>query len=471
MPPKNKDSSKKPAKTRTPTLIDGLTKEELSKEQMEEHIVRLREELDREREERNYFQLERDTIQTFSGNTQRELQEVTAELKHLEKDTEEDERRHQVEIKVFNQKMKHLLCEHQNTISELRANGLASTEMQHKEQNKLETELHKRIKAMKVEMEEINVDNLVKELELKHAEEMSKLRDILEKQLTETEAVYEEKMTLLLQELDNMRKNEISEREDQWNSHVDGLISDHNKALSEASELVQDLQQVLEENHSLKTQMKEMKTKQQQEEKDLILVLRDNKRLAEHLSKAKEEIVEMEKKMKHGRMEKDTKEKIIEKKMNDLKQDQKTLKEKFDKLQLERDELCKTHSQSIQRVQHKTDLKNMQLERNLKALTDSLEKTNAQLQSVLSASNMDHTALCELINNIEENLDSNNNTIKILQFKKDQISKAREDLLLYYKAKQRALDVPVEELHAEPFESSRAGESQGRVLDLRFAQK
>ena len=62
--------------------------------------------------------------------------------------------------------MKHLLCEHQNTISELRANALVSTEMQQKEQDTLETELQKRMKAIKVEMEEIDDENLVKELEL-----------------------------------------------------------------------------------------------------------------------------------------------------------------------------------------------------------------------------------------------------------------------------------------------------------------
>ncbi len=68
--------------------------------QLEEHIVRLREELDREREERNYFQLERDKIHTFWEITDRQLEEVKAERKNLDKDIEDDEGRHQVEIKV-----------------------------------------------------------------------------------------------------------------------------------------------------------------------------------------------------------------------------------------------------------------------------------------------------------------------------------------------------------------------------------
>lgn len=62
--------------------------------------MRLREELDREREERNYFQLERDKIHTFWEITDRQLQEVKAQQKNIDKDIEEDEQRHQVEIKV-----------------------------------------------------------------------------------------------------------------------------------------------------------------------------------------------------------------------------------------------------------------------------------------------------------------------------------------------------------------------------------
>lgn len=68
--------------------------------QMEEHAAQLREELDREREERNYFQLERDKMYSFMEVTQRELEGVKAELTIANNVIEEDERRHQAEIKV-----------------------------------------------------------------------------------------------------------------------------------------------------------------------------------------------------------------------------------------------------------------------------------------------------------------------------------------------------------------------------------
>lgn len=69
-------------------------------EQLEEHILRLREELEREREERNYFQLERDKVNTFWEITKRQLEEKKAELRNKDREMEDAEERHQIEIKV-----------------------------------------------------------------------------------------------------------------------------------------------------------------------------------------------------------------------------------------------------------------------------------------------------------------------------------------------------------------------------------
>lgn len=62
--------------------------------------------------------------------------------------------------------MKHLLCEHQNTISELKADGLVSAELLQKEQEQLETALHKEMRAIMVDMQELDNENLIKELKL-----------------------------------------------------------------------------------------------------------------------------------------------------------------------------------------------------------------------------------------------------------------------------------------------------------------
>lgn len=59
-------------------------------------------------------------------------------------------------------------------------------------------------------------------------------------------------MKLLPQELDNMRKNETSEREDHWNNHVSSLIENHKKVLSEVHELVKSMKQDADANDLMK---------------------------------------------------------------------------------------------------------------------------------------------------------------------------------------------------------------------------
>uniref|UniRef100_A0A3Q0QYC7 Dynein regulatory complex subunit 4 n=1 Tax=Amphilophus citrinellus TaxID=61819 RepID=A0A3Q0QYC7_AMPCI len=317
-PPKKKvEAGKKPAKPRTPTLINGLTKDEMSKEQLEEHIVRLREELNREREERNYFQLERDKINSFWEVTVRKQEEVEAELKKVDKDMEEAEARHQLDVKVYKQKIKHLQHEHLNVITELKSDSLAASEVLEKEQEQLEAELRKTIR---VDIQELNIEHAKRELLFCVTAGV------------ETTALCEKRMHVLQQDLDNVTKSQISDRESHWDSHIAALTKDHSKIYSNTEEFVA----------AMNTDLKR-------------------------------------------------------KSLKDLKSEHEILEQKFSKLQLERDELCKAFTESAEEEQHK----DMEVEKKLQALTESQERTEAQLSVVLSASNTDRTALSLITKKIE----------------------------------------------------------------------
>ncbi|KAG8144251.1 hypothetical protein E2320_001346 [Naja naja] len=151
-----------------PAVVDALPPDGMSKEQLEDHMGRIREELDREREERNYFQLERDKIHTFWEITRRQLDEKKAELRNKDREMEEAEERHQVEIKVYKQKVKHLLYEHQNNLTELKAEGTVAMKLAQKDHRSQETELRKDMRTLKVELKEQELANemVVKNLRL-----------------------------------------------------------------------------------------------------------------------------------------------------------------------------------------------------------------------------------------------------------------------------------------------------------------
>ncbi|KAJ3614700.1 hypothetical protein NHX12_018271 [Muraenolepis orangiensis] len=431
MPPKT-PASKKATKGKATTVIDGRSPEEMSKEQLEGHIVRLREELDREREERNYFQLEKDKVFSFWEITKRDLEERKAELRNRDREKEEAEERHQVELKVHKQKLKHLLYEHQHSISELKAEGVESTKRMQSEHGG--SELLNRVRALKVELKEQEFSNqsYIRDLKLKHDEELTEVINDYVRQVKEVVASGEMKMQALRQELDHRRKREIHEVEARRNDHISVLIKDHKKNICEINNF-----------HSDNTcnQLANIKTLK-------------NKRLIEPLQRVTADVAELQKQLAHYEKDKallagaKARLKVGEQEMKALKWEHEVLEQRFTK--------------AIQEVQQKSGFKNLLLERKLDTLTDSLEKKEAQLNEVLSATNMDQTALGIVTRKVEEVLDSKNIGIKDLQYKLARTCKAHNDLLKTYEAKLIAFGIPVEELGFTALESGRAGQTLGQ---------
>ena len=76
----------------------------------------------------------------------------------------------------------------------------------------------------------------------------------------------------------------------------------------------------------------------------------------------------------------------------------------FKKTVKERDDLYKKFVKAIHDVQQKSNLKNLLLEKKLGALGDTLEKKEAQLNEVLTASNLDPSALSVVTRKLEVDL-------------------------------------------------------------------
>ncbi|XP_068671871.1 dynein regulatory complex subunit 4-like [Montipora capricornis] len=475
MPPKKKSGKKKgkkkSAKSKTPTIVDGISTEEMSKEQLEEHIVRLREELDREREERNYFQLERDKVTTFWEITKRQHEEKKAELRNKDREMEEAEERHQVEIKVYKQKVKHLLYEHQNNIAELKAESAVQLKLAQDDHQNNEQDLRKDKRSLKVELkeQELSHEDVVKNLKRGHDEHVTKLRQDFERQVKEIESKYDKKMKALREELELRRKTEIHEIEERKNGQINTLMKNHEKAFSDIKNYYNDITlNNLALINSLKEQVEEMKKKEERMEKQLNEIMAENKRLTEPLQKAREEVEELRKQLANYEKDKASlasakaRLKVQDEELRSLHWEHEVLQQRFSQTQSERDELYGKFVKAIHEVQQKSNFKNLLLEKKLSALADTLEKKEAQLNEVLSASNLDPTALTVVTRKLEDVLDSKNSAIKDLQYELARVCKAHNDLIRTYEAKLQSFGVPTEELGFKPLESNIGGQQLGR---------
>lgn len=467
MAPK-KQAGKKGKGGKAPAVVDAVSLEEMSKEQLQEHITRLRKELDREREERNYFQLERDKIHTFWEITRRQLEEKKAELRNKDREMEEAEERHQVEIKVYKQKVKHLLYEHQENLSELKAEGTLSMKRAQKDHWAQEAELRKEMRSLKVDLKEQELANevVVKNLRLKQEEEITQLCNDFERQLKEMEAKYNKKMQALRDELDLRRKTEIHEVEERKNNQISELMKNHEKAFHDFKNYHDDVTfQNLALISLLKEQMEEMKKRETHLEKEKADALLQNKQLKDSLQQTQEQVFELQKKLAHYDKDKEalmnTKAhlKVTQKELKDLRWEHEVLEQRFSKVQAERDELYQKFTKAINEVQQKTGFKNLLLERKLKGLLDVLEKKEVELSEVFAASNLEPAALSLVSHKLEDVLNSKNATIEDLQFQLARACKAHNDMLQTLEAKLTSFGIPLDNLGFKPLESPVVGQA------------
>lgn len=469
MPPKKKAGKKEKKKDGVPTGdVEAASIEELNQK-----ITTLEKEKNKEEEYRNYMQLERDKINAFWEITKKELDDRKAELRNKDREMEEMEERHQVEIKVYKQKVKHLLYEHQNNITTLKADGELALKLQQDDFRKRENELNKDKRNLKFELKEQELSNqdTIRQLKLEHAKEITKLRQEFELQARELQQKYEKKMKMLRDDLELRRKQEIHEIEERKNTHITELMKKHERAFAEIKNYYNDItHNNLDLIKTLKEDVAEMKKREAQNEKLMYEIAQENKRLSEPLTKALKEVELLRQQLANYEKDKlslqQTKARLVnaEKQIKNLEWENEVLQQRFGKVQSERDELYSKFESSIYDVQQKTGLKTLLLERRLEAMHEAMETKEAQLTEVLSAANIDPSTLQGINKRLDEVLDNKNQIIKALQYDIAKVSKAHNDLIRVYEAKLAEFGVPVEELGFRPLVTNTSTGPAGLVV-------
>eukprot|EP00002_Diphylleia_rotans_P039855 TRINITY_DN934_c0_g1_i5.p1 TRINITY_DN934_c0_g1~~TRINITY_DN934_c0_g1_i5.p1 ORF type:complete len:474 (+),score=144.75 TRINITY_DN934_c0_g1_i5:54-1475(+) len=430
-----------------------------SVEELQASLNALKAELDQERQDRNYFQLERDKVTSFWEISKQELENTRAELRNKDREMEELEEKHQVEIKVYKQKVKHLLFEHQTSIAQLKAEHDNALKLLQEEYRNREAELKKDKRALKLELKELELahEDVIKNLKQEHDKKVSKLRAEHERMAKELLLKYEKKMKTLRDELELRRKIEIHEIEERKNTHINELMKKHEKAFGEIKNYYNDItHNNLDLIKSLKEEVANAKKKEATNEKLMFEIAQENKRLSEPLQRALKDNDSL--KTQLANYEKDklslanskARLKVLEEQLKNVTWEHEVLLQRFEQVQKERDELYDRFVSTIYDVQQKSGFRNLILEKKLETVQESLEKKEAQLSEVLAASNLDPQSLGAVTKKLDDVLEAKNNSIKDLQYELHRVTKAHNDLIRVYEAKLREFGVPVEELGFRP---------------------
>lgn len=422
MPPKNKNKNKKGGKAKKGTSTD--VKDEVSKEELEEQIISLRKDLQVEQQEWRNFQLERDKVFAFWEISKRTLEETKAELRNRQREREEAEEPRRAEIMTYKQKLKHVLNESHSSASVLKIDAVAINSVIQNEHSEVELGMWKEVHDMKADYRQKKVynTNCLKELKLKNQVEVMELSNSYCKIISEIEAKYQKNMQSLMDGEEKIRRAEIIELEERMKTRKIALVEEHDRALRGAEEYYSAAQKkLLVDQRVLKDELEDAIRQQGRSEKDLSEAQQENKCLRATLQEAEYKLPELQKQLEEHNQAKAkmaasrARAKVIEKELRHVKLDYELLLEAFEQAQQARDTLLKSQTEILLDVQQKSGLKELLLERKLAVLTETLEKREAQLCGLLSASAGEHTAGSGPSNKLEEILESKRVTVDVLQ--------------------------------------------------------
>lgn len=405
---------------------------------------------------RQFYQLERDKVHKFWEITQKELENSKHELLNVDAEMEEMESKHQVEIKVYKQKIRHLLYEHRLHVQEVRAEC---------DRNVTESidEHHQRVEALKQEKVRL-LSGMGKEA-VEHEEMVLKKRDDHRHMLTtikhsnyknaleELEERYKNKINTLKEELDLRRRAEIHEIEERKNEHINQLIKLHQSKFAEMKSYYNQITgNNLDLIRRLKEDIAEMKRNDEHNENLMYDIEKENHHLSEPLENAKRDVAELQ--LQLHNYEKDklslrhtrSRLKVLDLEYKQLVEGHEELKRKYQAAYDDRESLKGRFEAALHEAMDVTQERNLTLQQRLVEMHAAMEEKDIELRNVLKAANLEPAAQDMLSRDLEEAVETKNRAIKDLHFELKKVERTHREVVGEYERRCINASIPVLDL-------------------------
>jgi hypothetical protein len=406
------------------------------------------------------FPPSQDSIQQFFDITHRDVQELELSVSAKEREMEMLEDNHRVELRVYQQKVKHLEYEHRNNIKEIVREGTALLENEQKAHESREREMLRTKEQLKFEQMELELVNSSKVAELRQQadRQLVKLRQQFDDGLGELVSRCESRLRQLEINLELRRRVEVHEVEERKNQHINDLVKNHKKAFGQMKAYYNDITggnlQVIKD---LQKKIAELKDRAVNNKKMLLDYVQENQKLSEPLAMVTAEIAELQALLRertkdqmalrnaHSRLA------SIGKNCTDFRREQEVLEEEYSKVERERDQLYNSFEESIDRVKQQSEFHNQALAQRLRAAETSAEKAGHQVEEIVRAANLDQSEMARVMDTLNQMLSAKDDALRDVRFLVVKLQKTYNDSLETFYAKLKDLGIPDAELQALNF--------------------
>lgn len=401
---------------------------------------------------RNYFQLERDKVHKFWDISKKELENARFQLKNTDHELEEMAARHQVQMKVYRQKVRHLMYEFKIKLKDIQEKSdrelLEAAQLHQATVEELKREkqrLHQLLEASVAEHEEAVT---AKREEHKFKIGNTKKADY-ERILKDTREEYQRRMATLRDELDLRRRAEIHEIEERKNEHINELIRLHEQKFADMKNYYNSItSNNLDLIRSLKEEIANMKKNDEHNENLMYDIEKENHHLSEPLEQAKREVAELQQRLHHYEKDKlslsntRSRLKALDAEYRRLQEDHAALQGKYGKVQQDRDAIKKKFEMALHDAMDVVNEQNTAMQQRLIEVNARVEERDAQLSSVLSAANLEPQALEAITRQLEDTIETKDRAIKDLHFELKKIQRQHRDVITEYERRCIASKVP-----------------------------
>mmetsp|Transcript_12209 Transcript_12209/g.38254 ORF Transcript_12209/g.38254 Transcript_12209/m.38254 type:complete len:462 (-) Transcript_12209:55-1440(-) len=445
-----------------PAVLAELAAQEAQEKkrlEMQKEAKRLRELCDREERDFHNFLMEREKINYFWIVERKTLNEKMADLRNKEREYQDLEERQQIELKMFQQRLKHLRYHQQDEVVELKTDGELALKLQEDHHRVTEAEIRKDKRALKVEMKEAEVaqEDFIRMLKLEQDQKILELRQEFDRRARDMQQKYELRMKIIRDEMEKQQRKQIQKIEEEKNTQIKRVMEKNQKDFQEIKVYYSEITvSNLDHIKRLKEDHADIKRRENDNAKQKLDLEQRNKQLKEPLKRANQDVERLERELEAYEEDKKklaaVKERIkqAETQLHRMEFQHEVLQQQLGTVSKERDQLYEKFQHAIYDVQQKSGLKNLILERKIDAVEEALETTEAQVSELLASANVDQATSAGISQKLDQVIAYKNDIVSQLQEEVHRIQDCHSTMVRTYESKLAEYGIPSEELGFAP---------------------
>jgi len=361
------------------------------------------------------------------------------------------------ELKVYQEKVKHLLSEHELLITNLRIECEQILKTLENVDRDEQFGLQTNIRSLLIKQKEntLKHSELLNEYNILNIKQIMELREEYKIKINDLYNKYNEKFAQIRKKCKSERKLKIKLIESSKNKHICELMKKHKQSLNDIKNYYSDIiHSNLDLIKALKCETLEVQKKEKSKEQQMTEISNINKSLSKPLKKYLNDIETLKSTLSTYAKEKDilaaTQVNIdmLQGEYDDLEWKHEILRQKYDQESEEHDVLVRKYESAMLDIKQKKSMKTLILNRSIKQVNAEMEKHDINFNEILSSMNIEQASPVSAT--LDDVIKVKDETVKHLENKATDVRQKYCNMIQYYEQLMSKHNIPISEMGFTP---------------------